>query len=143
MASFCRNPVGHSDSTAAIAILPTFSTLVYSAILKDMLDPEISVNSFAEQRQQPNAPLLLDVREPWEYQTANLSGALLMPMGEVASRAHQELDPDTPIVVLCHHGTRSLSVTMWLRNQGFDHAQSLAGGIDAWSRTVDPSVPRY
>ena len=50
---------------------------------------------------------------------------------------------DAPIVVLCHHGARSLSVTMWLRNQGFDQAQSLAGGIDAWSRTIDPTIPRY
>lgn len=95
------------------------------------------------QRRQTTAPLLLDVREPWEFQTASLPDSLLMPMGEVASRAHQELDPDAPIVVLCHHGQRSLSVTMWLRNQGFDRAQSLAGGIDAWSRTIDPTVPRY
>jgi len=47
------------------------------------------------------------------------------------------------IVVLCHHGQRSLSVAMWLRGQGFERAQSLAGGIDAWSRVIDPSVPRY
>jgi rhodanese-related sulfurtransferase len=108
-----------------------------------MLEPEISPQSFAELRRQSNAPLLLDVREPWEYQSAHLPDSLLMPMGEVASRAHQELDPDTPIVVLCHHGARSLSVTMWLRNQGFDHVQSLAGGIDAWSRSIDPAIPRY
>jgi|SRR6266851_10386967 rhodanese-related sulfurtransferase len=114
-----------------------------SAILEDMLASEITPQAFAQQRQQPNAPLLLDVREPWEYQSASLPNSLLMPMGEVASRAHQELDPDAPIVVLCHHGARSLSVTMWLRNQGFEHAQSLAGGIDAWSRTIDPTVPRY
>ncbi|MEO6982195.1 MAG: rhodanese-like domain-containing protein [Edaphobacter sp.] len=108
-----------------------------------MLEPEITVQAFAEQRQQPNAPLLLDVREPWEFQTASLPNSLLMPMGEVASRAPAELDPDAPIVVLCHHGMRSLSVTMWLRNQGFEAAQSLSGGIDAWSRTVDPTIPRY
>jgi rhodanese-related sulfurtransferase len=108
-----------------------------------MLEPEISPQSFAELRQQPNVPLLLDVREPWEYQSAHLPDSLLMPMGEVASRAHQELDPDAPIVVLCHHGARSLSVTMWLRNQGFEHVQSLAGGIDAWSRSIDPTIPRY
>ena len=108
-----------------------------------MLEPEISPQAFAQLRQQPNAPLLLDVREPWEYQSAHLPESLLMPMGEVASRAHQELDPDAPIVVLCHHGARSLSVTMWLRNQGFDHVQSLAGGIDGWSRSIDPTVPRY
>jgi rhodanese-related sulfurtransferase len=108
-----------------------------------MLDPEITAQAFLVQRLQENSPLLLDVREPWEFNTAHLPDSLLMPMGEVPSRAHQELDPDQPIVVLCHHGQRSLSVTMWLRNQGFEHVQSLAGGIDNWSRTIDPSVPRY
>jgi rhodanese-related sulfurtransferase len=108
-----------------------------------MLDPEITVEAFAEQRQQPNSPLLLDVREAWEFNTANLPDSILMPMGEVPSRAHQELDPDQPIVVLCHHGARSLSVTMWLRDQGFEHVQSLAGGIERWSRVIDPAVPRY
>ena len=108
-----------------------------------MLEPEITAEVFAQQRSQPTAPLLLDVREPWEYATANLPGAVLMPMGDVPSRAHQELDPDQPIVVLCHHGARSLSVTMWLREQGFEHVQSLAGGIDRWSRVIDPGVPRY
>jgi Rhodanese-related sulfurtransferase len=108
-----------------------------------MLEPEITAEAFLQQRQQPNPPILLDVREPWEFQTASLPDSLLMPMGEVTSRANQELDPDAHIVVLCHHGARSLSVTMWLRNQGFDHAQSLAGGIDHWSRTIDPKVPLY
>lgn len=108
-----------------------------------MLEPEISAEVFATMRQNPHPPLLLDVREPWEFKTASLPESILMPMGEVSSRAHQELDPDQPIVVLCHHGMRSLSVTMWLRNQGFEHVQSLAGGIDRWSRVIDPSVPRY
>jgi rhodanese-related sulfurtransferase len=108
------------------------------------LDPEITVQAFHQLRSaESGTPVLLDVREPWEFQTASLPGALLMPMGEVTSRAHTELDPDTHIVVLCHHGQRSLSVAMWLRNQGFDQAQSLAGGIDAWSRTIDPTTPRY
>ena len=115
----------------------------YKDILRIMLEPEISVQAFSQQRQQPDAPILLDVREPWEHQTASLPNSLLMPMGEVASRAHTELDPDASIVVLCHHGARSLSVTMWLRNQGFEQVQSLAGGIDAWSRTIDPTIPRY
>ena len=108
-----------------------------------MLELEITAAAFAEQRRQPDAPLLLDVREPWEYQTASIPNSLLMPMGEVASRAHTELDPDAPIVVMCHHGARSLNVALWLRDQGFSHAQSLAGGIDAWSRSVDPGIPRY
>ncbi len=104
-----------------------------------MLEPEITPEAFAQQRQQPNSPLLLDVRESWEYQTANLPNSLLMPMGEVSSRAHTELDPDAPIVVMCHHGARSLNVALWLRDQGFTHAQSLAGGIDAWSRVHRPA----
>ena len=108
-----------------------------------MVEPEITAEAFAKWRQQADAPLLLDVREPWEYETAHLPGSLLMPMGDVPSRAHAELDPDSPVVVLCHHGARSLNVTMWLRNQGFEHAQSLAGGIDAWSRSIDSAVPRY
>jgi rhodanese-related sulfurtransferase len=86
---------------------------------------------------------LLDVREPWEYQTARIEGAKLIPMGDISSRAHQELDPDDHIVVFCHHGVRSLNVTSWLRQQGFEFAQSMRGGIDAWSRQVDPRVPVY
>ncbi len=110
------------------------------------LDPEMTVQAFAEMRAGGAGearPVLLDVREPWEFETARLEGSLLMPMGDVPSRAHTELDPDAHIVVLCHHGQRSLSVAMWLRGQGFERAQSLAGGIDAWSRTVDAKVPRY
>jgi len=86
---------------------------------------------------------LLDCREPWEHQTARIEGALLMPMNEVPARAHQELDPDAHIVVYCHHVVRSLNVTNWLRQQGFENAQSMRGGIDAWSRAVDPKVPIY
>ncbi len=108
-----------------------------------MLPPEISVSTLAHRLQQPKPPVLLDVREPWEVQTASIPGSTLMPMGEVPSRAHQELDPDQPLIVLCHHGARSLNVTMWLRQQGFEQAQSLSGGIDQWSRSVDPSVPLY
>ena len=113
-----------------------------------MLEPEIAPEVLQQYLRQPvelemPALVLLDVREPWEVQTASLRGAVPMPMGDVPARAHQELDPDDHIVVLCHHGARSLNVTMWLRSQGFDRAQSLAGGIDAWSRTIDPAVPRY
>ena len=108
-----------------------------------MLSPEITAEEFRALRQQPNPPILLDVREKWEFDTAHLPGSLLMPMGDIPSRAHAELDPDAPIVVLCHHGARSLNVTLWLRQQGFDHAQSLAGGIDLWSRSIDATIPRY
>ena len=108
-----------------------------------MLNPEITPQAAAELLKQPNAPVLVDVREKWEFDTAHIENSLLMPMGDVPSRANNELDPDEPIIVLCHHGARSLNVTMWLRQQGFENAQSLAGGIDGWSRTIDPNVPRY
>lgn len=108
-----------------------------------MLDFEITPEQLASLRSGTALMTLLDVREPWEYDTAHIAGSLLMPMGDVPSRAFQELDPDSHIVVICHHGVRSLNVTVWLRNQGFDSVQSLAGGIQAWSERVDPSVPRY
>ena len=109
-----------------------------------MLNPEITAAEYLKIRtESTQPPVLLDVREPWEFTTAAIDGATLIPMGEISSRAHAELDPDAPIVVLCHHGARSLSVTMWLRREGFEHVQSLAGGIDEWSRTTDPSIPRY
>ena len=87
--------------------------------------------------------ILLDVREKWEFEEARIEGSILMPMGEVPARANQELDPDTHIVAICHHGMRSMSVTAWLREQGFERAQSLSGGIDAWSAQVDQSISRY
>ncbi len=86
---------------------------------------------------------LIDVREPWEVATAHIPGCLPMPMGEVPARAHQELDPDEHLLVVCHHGMRSLSVAAWLRQEGFEQAQSVRGGINAWSAEVDSRVPRY
>ena len=107
------------------------------------MDYEINPESVRLLSQSGEPFTLLDVREPWEVETARIEGAKVMPMGDVPSRAHQELDPEDHIVVYCHHGVRSLNVTAWLRQQGFDKAQSMAGGIDAWSRTVDPKVPVY
>ncbi|MGC2474802.1 MAG: rhodanese-like domain-containing protein [Candidatus Sulfotelmatobacter sp.] len=86
---------------------------------------------------------LLDVREPWEFETAKIAGAKLIPMGDIPLRANQELDPEDHIVVMCHHGVRSMNVTVWLRQQGFEKVQSMRGGIDAWSRRVDEKVPKY
>jgi rhodanese-related sulfurtransferase len=86
---------------------------------------------------------LLDVREPWEFESSRIEGAKLIPMGDVPSRAHQELDPEDHVVVVCHHGVRSMNVTVWLRQQGFEKAQSMRGGIDAWSRRVDGKLPMY
>jgi len=109
-----------------------------------MIDPEITPQALSDLLKSDSpSPVLVDVRELWEFNTAHIENSLLMPMGDVPGRAHQELDPDEPIVVICHHGARSLNVTMWLRQQGFDHAQSLAGGIESWSRQIDPAIPRY
>ena len=107
-----------------------------------MLDYEISPAQAAALLNEGKARLI-DVREPWEFETAHIANSVLMPMGDVPARAHQELDPDERIVVMCHHGMRSMNVTAWLRNQGFEQVQSLRGGIDAWSAEVDPAVPRY
>jgi rhodanese-related sulfurtransferase len=107
------------------------------------MDLEITVEQLRDALTKAEPPMLLDVREPWEFDTAHLEGAKLMPMAEVPARAFNELDEDTPIFVMCHHGARSLSVAVWLRNHGFEKAQSVAGGIDAWSRSIDPHVPRY
>jgi len=107
-----------------------------------MLEYEIS-SAEAETLLRENKARLIDVREPWEFATSHIEGSVPMPMGDVPARAHQELDPEERLVVLCHHGMRSMNVTVWLRNQGFDQAQSLRGGIDAWSAEVDTSIPRY
>lgn len=111
-----------------------------------MLDYEISAADAAALLKNNNIESktrLIDVREPFEYELAHVEGGELIPMGEVPARAHQELDPDERLLVLCHHGVRSMNVTVWLRNQGFEQAQSVRGGIDAWAAEVDPTVPRY
>ena len=87
-------------------------------------------------------PVLLDVREPWEFEKARIEGATLMPMRELPSRIAQ-IDETKEVVAICHHGGRSMQVAMFLEKQGFKRVHNLVGGIDAWSRTVDPAVPLY
>jgi len=88
------------------------------------------------------APALIDVRTPQEFAIARLAGARLIPLQELSTRIG-ELSSEDEMVVYCHTGQRSTYAAHWLREQGFSKARNLAGGIDAWSRTVDPSVPRY
>jgi rhodanese-related sulfurtransferase len=107
------------------------------------MDLEISPEEVRQLRDREEEFTLVDVREPWENQTARIEGATLIPMGDVPSRAHEELDPEERIVVFCHHGVRSLKVANWLRQQGFEQAQSMRGGIDQWSKSVDAKVPLY
>jgi rhodanese-related sulfurtransferase len=107
-----------------------------------MLDYEISPTEAGALYREGKARLI-DVREPWEFATVRIDGSLLIPMGEVPARARQELKPEERLIVVCHHGIRSMRATIWLREQGFERAQSLRGGIDAWSAEVDPAVSRY
>ncbi len=87
-------------------------------------------------------PVLLDVREPWEFQTCRLEESLLIPMREIPVRM-SELDLEADTVVICHHGMRSMQVAYFLHRQGFARVHNLAGGVDAWARTVDPAMTVY
>jgi rhodanese-related sulfurtransferase len=107
------------------------------------MDYEITPEAVKAKLDHAEIVTLLDVREPWEFETAAIANSKLIPMGDVPSRANQELDPEDHIVVLCHHGVRSMNVTVWLRQQGFEKVQSMRGGIDAWSRQIDGKVPMY
>ena len=93
-------------------------------------------------RATPAQAILLDVREPYERELAAIEPSLHIPMGEVPDRI-AEIPRDRPLVVYCHGGTRSRMVAGFLEGQGYSTVDNLAGGIDAWSRTVDPKVPRY
>jgi rhodanese-related sulfurtransferase len=107
------------------------------------MDYEISVAELKTISEAGQEFTLLDVRELWEYEIARIVGSTHIPMGDMPARFNQELDPEKHIVVVCHHGVRSMNVTVWLRQQGFENVQSLRGGIDRWSREIDPSVPLY
>lgn len=88
--------------------------------------------------------VLLDVRQPEEYAIGRLEGSLLIPLGELPRRAAEVEVPDgASVVVYCHHGVRSLTGAMILQQFGVENVASMAGGIDAWSRLIDPDVPRY
>jgi rhodanese-related sulfurtransferase len=88
------------------------------------------------------SPMLLDVREPWEFAHCAIEGAVSMPMGGVPGRTG-ELDADRDIVCICHHGMRSQQVAMFLGSRGFERVFNLSGGIHAWAEQVDPQMPRY
>ena len=107
------------------------------------LDFEITPEELKKKLDAGEKIVVLDVREPWELQTAHVANTKNIAMGDVPAKAHQELDPEAHIVVMCHHGVRSANVAAWLQQQGFEKVQSLQGGIDRWSRTIDPKVPTY
>jgi rhodanese-related sulfurtransferase len=105
---------------------------------------ELSPTEFRRRWPEENSAdvVLLDVREPQELMLAKVRQALHIPMREVPQRL-DELDPATPLVVMCHSGGRSLRVAEFLATNGFEEIYNLAGGIDAWAEQIDSSIPRY
>ena len=106
-------------------------------------DLEITAEQFAELRRAGAAYRLIDVREEYEVRIAKIDGSEDIPMRAIPSALTRLEDDDRPLVVMCHHGVRSLQVVCWLREQGVENCRSLAGGIEQWSRAIDPEVPRY
>jgi adenylyltransferase/sulfurtransferase len=102
---------------------------------------DVSPQELKERLDHQHALVLVDVRENWETMLCRLPHALHMPVEEIELRA-EELNPNEEIVVYCHHGVRSAAVAQYLRQRGYN-ARNLAGGLDAWARTVDPSMRRY
>ena len=86
--------------------------------------------------------VLIDVREPWEYEVCRIEGARHVPLGALAASLQTLPDVDE-VICYCHHGIRSLDAATWLRFQGIEKAKSLSGGIERWSVEIDPDVPRY
>ena len=98
------------------------------------------LKSYLEKSQ--HAPILLDVREPWEYQICHLANSKLIPMSQIM-RAVNELDPQQEHVLICHHGVRSQRVGAFLDQAGFSNVVNLQGGINAWAKEIDPRMPTY
>ena len=103
---------------------------------------QIEVEELARWREQGRTHALLDIREPWEVELCRIEGSIELPMGELPGRVG-ELPRDQPVVVLCHHGVRSLKAALWLRGQGLAQTINLAGGIDAWAHRIDRAMPTY
>jgi rhodanese-related sulfurtransferase len=104
---------------------------------------DLDVRTVHQMRQRGEKFTLLDVRQPDEVAAAVIAGSLHIPMRDVPARLADLGDKAGRIVVHCHHGGRSLRVVQFLRQQGYDNAQNMSGGIDAWSLEIDPAVPRY
>jgi rhodanese-related sulfurtransferase len=102
----------------------------------------ISVVQLEAMLKEGKAPRVVDVREEWEIRLAPFPDATWIPMGQIPSRL-TELDKATETVVICHHGIRSWRIAKFLESEGFADVINLAGGIDAWSKEIDPSIPLY
>lgn len=95
--------------------------------------------------QQPGQAVLIDVREPEEFSLSRIDGARLIPMQYIPAELQklEALADNATLLILCHHGVRSLQVASWLRTNGIENCYSISGGIDRWSREVDSSIPQY
>jgi len=111
--------------------------------MADPLSLEITPQDVKRQIDNGKALRLVDVREPFEFEQARIEGGELIPMRSVPNALPLFEKEENPIVVYCHHGMRSLQAVSWLREQGIENCTSMAGGIDRWSREIDPKVPRY
>ena len=106
--------------------------------------PQLSATGLSERLSRGDEFLLLDVREPQEFETARIEGAVLVPLGELEARVGELSEwRDRRVVAQCHHGGRSAAACRILAEAGFTNVANLVGGIEAWSLTVDPAVPRY
>ncbi len=105
-------------------------------------DDQVTPKQLAELLENGTQLQLIDVRNPHEWNICRIPGAKLIPLPVLPRHVH-ELDKDALIVVYCHHGSRSARAVAYLRSLGFTNVKNLVGGIDAYSRTVDPSIPRY
>jgi adenylyltransferase/sulfurtransferase len=112
------------------------------AAVAPVVGSEISAAELQQARRRAPGPVLLDVREPHEWEIAHIEGAALVPLGQLPARL-RELDAHAELVTYCHHGMRSMQALQLLRGAGFERVRSLAGGIDAWAAEVDPGMARY
>jgi len=112
-----------------------------------LLDPEetleLSVNEVSDLLKSEKQLLLLDCREQDEYSIANIPGSRLIPMSHFEETFPMEIDKGTLMIIHCHHGMRSLSVTNFLRSKGYRNTFSMEGGIDEWALKINPSLRRY
>ena len=106
---------------------------------------EVTPQEAQNRLRKGSGTVLIDVREPEEFALAQVEGSQLIPMQTIPAELQklEQMADENTLLVLCHHGVRSLQVVAWLRRQGVEDCYSVTGGIDRWSREVDGSVPRY
>ena len=137
-----KRPIGDSDSPHSADAHPSSTTTNEVAPPFQPENHEISVHELKQKLDQGDSILLLDVREPAEYEIARFEDALLIPLKELPQQVNR-LHPDREIVIHCHAGVRSMYAASYLYQIGFRNVKSLAGGIDQWAIEIDPTLNRY